>query len=606
MLFILTSTKSDTQPLIYNSILKKEGVAYKVLSLFDFQAYKGPKPKAILCLGMRAVNVFVDLKIIPKNRTINSLRTNHGYSYQGIPLFISYDKYSAAMDHNFQVMLEMDLSVVNRFMRVGSILPVIGHYTWVPDFKDQLKEISHLIQAGDTPKVTLDLETVGLDEFKSDAFIVSIFITLKEKTAQGIRFEGLHDQPAEYINGDLIIKNKELYSQIKWILTCSHIKLVGANLKYDNRWMMHKWGLRAGDNFVMDTTLVGSLLDENASNSLSNHAHRYTSLGGYDDDLNKNWDKSRMDLIPDQDLLTYAGGDTDATYQVSDVLKEKIINEGDLARFYIELLHPAARAFEIVENEGICIDIQYFADLRAEVAEAIENLEKEALVLIPAHIRLKHRGFERDGRPKLRLGRSVILKEFLFGPRGLKLKPPSYTPKAKEKTWAYASTSMDHLKQFSEDKRVGPFIKTLKEYNSASKTLSTFIDGFLEHLREDGRFHPTFMLYRGGYGADDTDSGTVTGRCLRGDVEIQTSEGKKQIKDMVGTYDHKNPHTVLSSDGNFHSVTAAMKSGKQKVYKITTKSGKVIYCTGNHPLLSTSGKYIRADASLHKKVVVKR
>jgi DNA polymerase I-like protein with 3'-5' exonuclease and polymerase domains len=78
--------------------------------------------------------------------------------------------------------------------------------------------------------------------------------------------------------------------QLKYILTCPQVKTVGANLKYDWIWLKKHWGIEI-TNQSFDTTLVGSLLDENRSNSLNNHAKIYTSMGGYDDSFNKKYDK---------------------------------------------------------------------------------------------------------------------------------------------------------------------------------------------------------------------------------------------------------------------------------------------------------------------------
>src|SRR5690606_18254887 len=68
-------------------------------------------------------------------------------------------------------------------------------------------------------------------------------------------------------------------------------------------------------------------------------------------------------------------------------------------------------------------------------------------------------------------------------------------------------------------------VKALEEAGSASKTLSTFVDGFLKHLRPDGRFHPSYMLFRGGYndsGEEEDAAGTVTGRLSCKDPAFQT------------------------------------------------------------------------------------
>jgi hypothetical protein len=49
------------------------------------------------------------------------------------------------------------------------------------------------------------------------------------------------------------------------------------------------------------------------------------------------------------------------------------------------------------------------------------------------------------------------------------------------------------------------------------------VDGFLKHLRPDGRLHPTYFLAHGEYDShDDDDSGTVTGRLSAKDPAFQT------------------------------------------------------------------------------------
>ena len=146
-------------------------------------------------------------------------------------------------------------------------------------------------------------ETVGLDVYASGVYIVSITFTIKAGKSYVLYFKGLHDQPVARVGvGEFVIKNKQMHDDIQWLLNSQKIKTEGANLKYDCRWMKYMWGISCS-NFTFDTTLVGSLLDENASNGLSNHAKRYTDMGGYDQPLNSKYDKSRMDLVPPGEFL---------------------------------------------------------------------------------------------------------------------------------------------------------------------------------------------------------------------------------------------------------------------------------------------------------------
>ena len=68
-----------------------------------------------------------------------------------------------------------------------------------------------------------------------------------------------------------------------------------------------------------------------------------------------------METVPLDDLRAYHGGDIDATQQVADVLRDELVEDGPLARFYVRVLHPAARAFEKVERRGIVVDLQEYA-----------------------------------------------------------------------------------------------------------------------------------------------------------------------------------------------------------------------------------------------------
>src|SRR5690606_30352374 len=144
-------------------------------------------------------------------------------------------------------------------------------------------------------------------------------------------------------------------------------------------------------NFKFDTLLVGSLLDENRTNSLNLHAKIFTSLGGYDDELNSKYDKSKMEQIPPEDLLPYAGGDTDAAHQVADILRDQLLEDEQLARFYVKILHPAARAFEKVERRGVCVDVDRYEELRSELQKVIKESQNQAMELLPNRMRIKYR-----------------------------------------------------------------------------------------------------------------------------------------------------------------------------------------------------------------------
>lgn len=64
-------------------------------------------------------------------------------------------------------------------------------------------------------------------------------------------------------------------------------------------------------------------------------------------------------------------------------------------------------------------------------------------------------------------------------------------------------------------------------------------------------------------------------RCLDLNTEVITPNGNKLIKDVV-------VGDKLFNGSVYNNVTEVLPVTKQKVYKITTKSGKTIICSGNH------------------------
>jgi len=162
------------------------------------------------------------------------------------------------------------------------------------------------------------------------------------------------------------------------------------------------------------------------------------------------------------------------------------------------------------------VDVAQYEVLRHEVQAKINETKEEFLKALPHRIRFK---FNDNDSPT----RASMLNDFLFGnPKFVKgalgLKPLLYTAKSGK-----PSTAMEHMELLAEEHpdKMSNFVELLGAYNSATKTMSTYIVGFLKHLRSDGRFHPTYMLHKGDYG-DSGDAGTVTGRTSAKDPAYQT------------------------------------------------------------------------------------
>jgi len=469
----------------------------------------------LVAMGSKRLAQLGEEALIPKNRTVAWCRYPRLFTApEGGRIMVTYGPSAKEYSYSSYVHFRADVHLADRFMRTGTFSPVPGKYEYVSSFASAIKCISDEYQKTGKPvEVALDLETLGLNPYDPDAYIITIQLSYEVGHSMVIAFHSKAeaDQALSEFN--------PLWLELSWLLDTPMVSLRGANFKYDLIWLAVKAQLEC-TNFKFDTMLVGSLLDENRHNSLNTHAKWYLpDLGGYDDKFDLEHDKSRMDLALEQDpagFLTYAGGDTDACLQVSKLMKAELIQKPGLANFYINVLHPAARAYELVERTGLLVDVDYYMELEYEILEEMEMLSRRGLALLPHSLLYKH-------RKNLSLSKPSLIIDFLFTPAGLNLKPKKFT-----ETTEAPATSADHMAMFINHPKAGPFVKILDAYADCSKTLSTYVlkrdkhgnptSGFLQHLRIDRRYHPTHFLHNSG----DGSGGTNTGRISVRDPAMQT------------------------------------------------------------------------------------
>jgi DNA polymerase I-like protein with 3'-5' exonuclease and polymerase domains len=478
-----------------------------------------PEPAAgevVVVCGDRCLDVLRRAGIVAKNRTVNAMREVPIKRGDGWYL-VSYDPSITDREPEKTEIIDWDVRLAHRLHSTGSLQPKLGDYQWVASFAPMIAEIEAMYaKTGKPVKVAFDTETMGLYPWYKDKDIVVITFTHKPGVSRLMYF-GPKEAPIP------LDHSAPLFEQIKWLLTSPKVRLRMANGKYDMIWVKEKWGLDC-TNFTFDTLLVGSLLNENRTNSLNLHAKLYTDFGAYDDEFNRTEDKGHMEAIPPEKLLPYAGGDTDACYQAAEVLAAELGEDPALTQFYQVILHPAARAFEKVERRGILIDHEKYTTLAKDLRVFIGEKQKVLLGLLPAKMKIKYRDRieEQLARGKNPLLPS-ILHELFFTPSGFNLKSQLLTEKTKE-----PSLTKPHLRAVAASHpAASAFIAAMTEADSAAKTLSTFVEGFLKHLRPDGRLHPSYMLFHGGFGDDDDDeSGTVTGRLSAKEPAFQVTPKK--------------------------------------------------------------------------------
>ena len=473
----------------------------------------------VLAMGMQALARLQSFKMVPKGRSLKSVRGQRiAGPNTGASFLATYDPGIVHREPDKGPMIKWDAILAHRLHTTGTTVPEHGEYTWVDDLTDLIDHTYHLEPAF----IGLDAETENLFPYYADKQIVTTQWAAEPGRAYVIDHFTEHGGALPPV----------LREQMMYLLHEPKIRVWGANLKYDLGWMFNKWGLTCS-NFTFDLLIAASLVDENRVNSLNALTKELVpKLGGYDDVFEATADKSDMatELKKDRDgFLIYSGGDADATLRDGHILRKVLASDYALTRFFTTISMPAVRAFERVEQRGVLIDYARYKALEVEAKAEQKRLTTEAFAEIPHTIKAKH-------YPKLKLSRAALKIDYLFGPAGLGLTPTVFTEGTKKKPPDQQIPSVsidDHLSQFAAHPVAGKFVNLLKDLGGVEKVLSNYIGtknakgeyvkGFLSHLRPDGRFHPTYMLYAGALFEGKSDKGgTVTGRTSAKNPAVQT------------------------------------------------------------------------------------
>ena len=483
----------------------------------QFVGLGGPLPipeegQVLLIAGKAPLQALQAEGHIPKGRTHTSLREKPIVSDAGGHMLATYAPGECVSDSSKRDLIAWDVRLADRLVRTGTTRPTYGDYRWVPDFSDLIARIKKTYaETGERVLVSADIETEGLWPWYEDKDLVCFGFTDRVGHADCM-YVGPFPDPVPKSDPAMIVE------QVDWLLTSDMVSLTGANFKFDLQWIAQKLGI-VSKNFRFDTSLAGNLLDENRSNSLNVQTKLLAAeLGGYDSEFNAKVDKGNIQEVPPDELLIYQGGDIDATLRVALKLRSQIVAQPCLLRHYVTILHPAARAFEALESRGVYIDREAFAQLDDDLDKEIAAQRENALQLLTPRLRLKH--IEKI-ESQLAAGKDPltgpILLDYFFSNQGLGLKPLVTTEKTGK-----PSTAASHLRMFADNEDAAAMCDVLEKLGSASKTRSTFVKGFLDHLRPDGRLHPTYMLFHGEMYGRGTDSGTVTGRLSAKNPAFQT------------------------------------------------------------------------------------
>lgn len=299
-----------------------------------------------------------------------------------------------------------------------------------------------------------------------------------------------------------------------------------------------------------DTILEDHLLDENVRHGLEFIAKRYTTMGGYHDELDayvdahpdanprmcrvpdkEGWmkvrDAEREDLIilevgsyskiPRQMLYEYACMDADATLRAHRVMYP-LLQAEKLLWVLHNIQMPTQKVLAKVEYSGVMVDTAYNAQLREEYKKKIQDAW-DALHAVPeiraveearkTRLReewakkkqnrrsLTQEDYVQKHREKWEFRLSAqYLSELMLG----QFKMPELKWGKPNKKTKIAAASMDK-NVLAEYAKTLPVAQQIMDYRNLVYLNGTFVDGLSYFIHDDGKIRSNYPLFR-----------TVTGR----------------------------------------------------------------------------------------------
>lgn len=228
---------------------------------------------------------------------------------------------------------------------------------------------------------------------------------------------------------------------------------------------------------------------------------KLSSISEKTDSGSKNKKYFELYKMPKEKLIAWLGNYFVAVKKIMEAQKAFLKEDEDL-NIFEDIEMPLISVLASMESNGVCIDKNILCEMRKEFSNQIDSLEKQIF---------EEAGEEFNINSPAQLG--VILFEKLDLP---------YAKKTK-RGYSTSAAVLDKLKGHF------PIVDLILEYRAISKLMSTYIDGMLKLVGEDGRIRPHFM-----------QTVTATGRlsCTEPNLQnipIKTEQGRRIRRAFVSS-----------------------------------------------------------------------
>ena len=299
-----------------------------------------------------------------------------------------------------------------------------------------------------------------------------------------------------YIGAPSQIPLETVIQTFKPMLEDEAIPKYGQNIKYDMIVLAH-YGIHL-QGVAFDSMVASYVLNPSKrSHSMDNLAEEYLNYRTitYHEVVGKGAKQTTIDMIPVENVTTYAAEDADVTLKLTNILKPQV-KENQLQQLYQDVELPLIDVLVTMERHGVKVDTAMLKTLSAEFTEKMKGLQQEIYQLAGQEFNINS--------PK-QLG--PILFEKL------------QMPFAKKTKTGY-STNVDVLTDLA---RAGYELPgKILEYRQVSKLRSTYSEALPKQINpKTGRIHTSY-----------NQTVTATGRLSSSDpnlqnIPIRTAEGRR-------------------------------------------------------------------------------
>jgi DNA polymerase-1 len=243
---------------------------------------------------------------------------------------------------------------------------------------------------------------------------------------------------------------------------------IGQNIKYDLQ-VLNNYNINLGGK-IFDTMIAHYILQPELRHNLNYLSESYLKYKPVTiEELigKKGSEQGNMRDVPLGIISEYACEDADLTWQLYQIFREKLVQEG-LQTLVETVEFPLIKVISDMEIAGVTLDTSSLKNYAVQLSEEIGKLEKEIFGLAGQVFNISS--------PKQ-------LGEILFD----KLKVGKDTKRTKTKIY---STSEEVLLELT-DKH--PIISKILEYRSLTKLLSTYVEALPKMVNPNtGRIHTSF------------------------------------------------------------------------------------------------------------------